>query len=185
MTRIIKPSTTWGKLIFVVYSLALAFSITALSTTIYELKNWSFTQETAPTTMYLFQNYGLYEGAFLQLLLILLVTVGIPLVLLYILKRVSKNKDDKPLFRSIFSFLIMALIDGFAIASISRSSLDMSNDFLILYFLVSNNLKVPNLAWFQTLIISIYTPVFLFTLFLSLTLRSLFFLRKRTSKRMP
>ena len=183
MTKFIRPKTTWGKLILIVYAISVSFSIAALVTTVYELKMWSSVGETTPSAMDLFQNYGLYGGAFLQLLLILLTTAGIPLILLGIWKLVSENKDIKSLFRGVFSFFIMALIDGYAVASISRNFLDMYNDFLVLHFLANNYLLVPNLAWLHTLIVSIYTPVFLFTLLLSLTLRSVFFRRSRTFKR--
>ena len=181
--RIRLPTTAWGKLILVAYVLSIVFSLVAVWLTVYAMENWTFIYELDQSTRVLFTYFGLYGGAFLLGLQILISTLALPLVAVIVLLCLSRDLDPSSFIQNTIVCLCSAFIDGWALAHLAASFLDMFNDILILNIVINDNLsEVLNLVWFQNVALSIGWPAFLVSLALSFTFRFRRYLRSRNDE---
>ena len=168
--------TFWGKLIAVIYIMSFVFSLIAIILTAIGLSQWSFVREAHEPSRWIFSTLGPFWGAVLIGLWSAGQTFG-PLILTLVILRRVENGEFTP---KLPHFLGWAFIEALGLRIFVMSLLDMYNNLFLLHLILYGRIVNPPLT--PASIISFADPIFLIVLILSLSIRTVRYLKRRDSK---
>lgn len=166
---------TWDTFIFYIFIGGFLFSLGALILTIYELNTWSSAYEANPISNFLFNEFGIFGGSAI-IILINLFFVGIFLVF----KKYSKMIENRPVndFINLFGW---SAFEAVGFSYLVNSFFDMSGNVLLAYSLANEG---TGTALFSSNDLhAIFLLVFLIVFLLSLSIRLLLYVKSKTSTR--
>ena len=139
------PRTKHGKALVAVYALSVSFSLAALLLTVVALNVWPFLREEVPSTSNLFSNFGLVGGALLQVGAILVSILAFPIVILCFLRLGSRYAEGTSLGFNMANVVGWSLIEAWAVSSLLSSFLNFLHDFLLIHFVLEDDLFTASL----------------------------------------